>query len=439
MPVVETAASTFADPRLANDPPVGVADIELGSPLSRLPESTASPAGDVLALVRLHTHPLGTVTLRPGQGGLSPGDLANMIMTNLGTQIASHQQHDDREAPRGDGRTPLCLRPRKAILARGPSVSVIVATRDRTHRLGRCLDSILASAYPHFEVVVVDNDPPSADTANLIDSAYACRGVRYVCEPRRGLGAAHNRGVQVASGEILAFTDDDVVVDRYWLAAIAEGFAMTDNVGAVTGLIHPAELRTTAQLLLERYGAFAKGFQPRIFDLDAHRPSDRRFPLATGLCGSGANMAFDARCLRRVRGFDPALGTGTAAKGGDDLAAFFNVMAAGHRLVYQPAALVRHWHRDSDEAPAGQAYSYGVGLGAYLTDAVLRKPRIAVKVAAAAARPMTGGSRPAADSRHNRFAGWTPDLVRLSRRGTVIGPFAYLGSRWRARGAGRPS
>ena len=195
---------------------------------------------------------------------------------------------------------------------------------------------------------------------------------------RRGLAAAHNRGLEAAAGSILAFTDDDVVVDRHWLAAIVEGFELTDNVAAVTGLIQPGELRTRAQVLLERHGSFAKGFEPRIFDLDAHRPADRRFPLATGQCGSGANMAFRADCLRRLGGFDPALGTGTTARGGDDLAAFFHVLVSGQRLVYQPAAVVRHWHRDNDSALAAQAYGYGVGLGAYLTDAVVRHPGVAI-------------------------------------------------------------
>jgi GT2 family glycosyltransferase len=324
-------------------------------------------------------------------------------------------------------------------LAQAPAVTVIVATRDRTESLARCLDSVFATNYPHLEIVVVDNAPTSASTAILIGSVYADRGVQYAREDRRGLAAAHNRGVQVASGAILAFTDDDVVVDRYWLAAIAEAFARCDGVGAVTGLIQPAELRTPAQLLLERHGAFAKGFEPKVFDLQTHRPSDRRFPLAAGQCGSGANMAFDANCLRRLGGFNPALGTGTVAKGGDDLAAFFDVVTAGYRLVYQPAAVVRHWHRDSEEALAGQAYGYGVGLGAYLTDACTRRPVLATRTALGAVGALIGSSRPGAELHRRRYAGWAPELARLGRRGAMVGPLAYAASRWRARGAARPA
>ena len=308
-------------------------------------------------------------------------------MTSSGRRLPNtFGETDSPVLDRPADRTPKCLDRRFELLKAAPLVSVVVATRDRTTSLARCLDSVLASDYPAFEVVVVDNDPTSDATAALVASRYADRSVRYVREDRRGLAAAHNRGLEAAAGSVLAFTDDDVVVDRHWLAAIVEGFELTDNVAAVTGLIQPGELRTRAQVLLEQHGSFAKGFEPRIFDLDAHRPADRRFPLATGQCGSGANMAFRADCLRRLGGFDPALGTGTTARGGDDLAAFFDVLVSGQRLVYQPAAVVRHWHRDHDSALTTQAYGYGVGLGAYLTDAVVRHPGVVIPTVIGAAR-----------------------------------------------------
>ena len=231
----------------------------------------------------------------------------------------------------------------------------------------------------------------------------------------------------MGAGSILAFTDDDVVVDRHWLAAIAEAFLVADNVGAVTGLIQPAELCTPAQKLIEDHGAFGKGFTTRVFDLAAHRPPDHRFPLAIGQCGSGANMAFDAGCLRHLRGFNPSLGAGTRARGGDDLAAFFNVVTADYSLVYQPAAVVRHWHPDSDAAVARQAYSYGVGLGAYLTHACLHRPGIALRTALGVVRPWLRPTRPVAGPCRQRLAGLPPDLVRLGRRGPDLWPARLRG------------
>jgi GT2 family glycosyltransferase len=431
-------------------PPIGVLDIEVGNALPCLapPDLPGRPKA-VLALVRLHTYPLGTVTLNIGPDGLLAGDVAEAVERRLGHEVAAHLQRDGLLGPyRLDpdgvvtggpaGDVPRCLRRRAAILVGAPSVTVVVATRDRTASLARCLDSLLAVDYPRYQIVVVDNAPSNADTADLIAALYADRGVDYVREDRRGLATAHNRGIQVATGEILAFTDDDVVVDRHWLSAIAEGFAMVDGVAAVTGLIQPAELRTETQLLLERHAGYSKGFQPRVLDLDAYRPNDARFPLAAGQCGSGANMAFDAACLRRLGGFDPALGTGTLAKGGDDLAAFFRVVTGGHRLVYQPAALVRHCHRDDPAALANQAYGYGVGLGAYLAGALARRPRIVLKTAWRAPRALVASAQLSSCRNRQRYAGWSRDLTRLERRGVAIGPFAYAASRWQSRGAYRP-
>lgn len=410
--------------------PVTVADIELTQPSPGFGPTGA--AERVLALVRVHTYPIGTVLLSVGPDGMSSDQVADVIGRRLDRQVAAHLRRDGIDRLEAGPRLPQCLQQRAAILADPPLVSVIVATRDRPASLARCLDSLLAVEFPRLEVIVVDNDPTTPATAELVAGAYTTRGVRYVCERRRGLAAAHNRGVEVATGDLLAFTDDDVVVDRHWVAALAEAFVAADGVGAVTGLIQPGELRTPAQLLLEQHGDFAKGFEPRIVDLDSHRPEDPRFPLASGRLGSGANMAFNARCLRRLGGFNPALGTGTAAKGGDDLAVFFRTLCAGFRLVYQPAALVRHWHRETTEAVAAQAYGYGVGLGAYLTDALVHEPAMTFRTALQAAWAGQAGYR-------SHPAGWSPDLVRLGRRGAIVGPIAYAASCWRARGARRPN
>jgi cellulose synthase/poly-beta-1,6-N-acetylglucosamine synthase-like glycosyltransferase len=272
----------------------------------------------------------------------------------------------------------------------------------------------------------------------MVESEFAGVGVRYVREDRRGLAAAHNRGIEVATGDILAFTDDDVLVDRDWLAELAVGFTVTDSVAAVTGLIHPAELRTQTQVLLEQHGGFAKGFSTRVFDLRDHRPEDPLYPFTAGQFGSGANMAFDAAALRSMGGFDPSLGTGTPASGGDDLMAFFSVVAGGRRLVYQPAAVVYHFHRAEPPALARQAFGYGVGLGAYLTNAVVHHPRLALQAARFARGAATPTVRLDSERNQARYLGWPRDVARLERRGVLLGPLAYARSAWRARRATRP-
>ena len=95
--------------------------------------------------------------------------------------------------------------------------------------LERCLRSILRSEYDDFEVIVVENRPRSADTARMLVERFARESrLRYVEEPRPSASLARNAGLASAEGEIVAFTDDDVVVDPLWLRASigrAGGFA----------------------------------------------------------------------------------------------------------------------------------------------------------------------------------------------------------------------
>jgi len=230
-----------------------------------------------------------------------------------------------------------------------------------------------------------------------------------------------------------------VILDRRWLTEISRGFrAAAPNVACVTGLIMPAELQTQAQLMLETHGHFGKGFEQRVVNCGTHRPADPLFPFTTGKLGSGANMAFRTDRLRQLGGFDPATGTGTAARGGDDLAAFFSVLAAGYSLVYQPTALAWHHHRRDLEALRNQASGYGIGLGAYLTSALVNHPAMAVQALRLAPAGLRYAFHPASPRNARVGSSWPRQLVWRERRGLVLGPLAYGVSRLRSRGARRP-
>jgi GT2 family glycosyltransferase len=316
-------------------------------------------------------------------------------------------------------------------------VSVVVATRNRPRELADCLASLFEQSHPAEEVVVVD-DAPGGDLTPSVVERFAARGpVRYVAGARSGLAAAHNRGLEEVRTPLVAFTDDDVVADGRWLEHVVAAFGSEPDVACVTGRIVAYELETPAQRLLDAYARFNKGDSRRVFDLNGNRPADPLFPFAAGRFGSGANMSFTRAVLEELGGFDPALGAGTRAKGGDDLSAFFEVLQRGHRLVYEPAALVRHRHVRDERGLAPLVYGYGVGLTAYLTKCVLDRPRLlpaaARRLRPAAAHALGSGSSPAS----RLPAGYPAALVRLERLGMLAGPFAYLRSRRRTR-RGRP-
>ena len=418
-----------------------VAEVELSEGLAALRSTVGAPVPErsLFVLARLHSAPLGYVLL-PDDAGDPRRDWSTIVRHSLEGAIVSHLADDGIQAPLddlwsgiGQREDPACLEDRRHALQVAPSATVVIATRDRPERLGPCLDAVFELEYPNFEVVVVDNDPSSDSTAKLMATRCALESrLSYVRENRRGLASAHNCGLRSARGAIVAFTDDDVLVDRHWLVELVIPFVDDPLVAGASGLILPAELETPSQRMLEIHGRFGKGFAPRLYDLEANRPDDPLFPFAAGKLGSGANMAFSAEWLSSIGGFDPATGVGTAAMGGDDLLALFRVIASGRRLAYRPGSLVWHHHHRDEASLRRQAYGYGVGLGAYLTSAAVHEPRMLASML----RQVPAGIsylRGRGDGPKIRSDDWPASLTRLERRGLLYGPFAYARSRARTR------
>jgi GT2 family glycosyltransferase len=232
--------------------------------------------------------------------------------------------------------------------------------------------------------------------------------------------------------DIVAFTDDDVVVDPHWLTSIAEGFAAEADVACVTGLILPEQLNTPAQLLLHQYIGYGYyGFTQRVFDMGRNRPADPAFPLTVGKAGSGANMAFATRALRKQGGFDPALGIGTKTYAGDETAAFVRTVLR-HQLVYQPAAIV--WHRNHrDIAMSKEAFHLGISSGALLTSVMLHERTMwghLLRCVPAGIAWIVGAS---SSRRRTQFVGRPREQARFQKLSMLYGPVRYLESRWRVR------
>jgi GT2 family glycosyltransferase len=398
----------------------------------------------VRSLVRLHGCPLGVVDLDLPASGLTAEEHASAIEAQLPWAVRGRLADDNLASPapmpdaRGasnggaaGGSGPRSPAERRALRARAPSASVVVATRDRLQSLPRCLDSLGALDYPDFEVVVVDNAPATNATERLISARYT-NVVRYVREARPGLANAHNRGIAAAAGDIVAFVDDDVIVDSGWLLELAMAFEWATDVGCVTGMILAAELETAAQVWSDGRWRLDKGFDPLVFRISDRRRLGSMFPYAAGRFGSGANMAFRRKVLHELGGFDPALGTGTPSRSGDDLAAFFAVLAAGHTLAYTPRAIVRHWHRKDYPSLRRQAYGYGAGVTAYLTKTVVDDPRRLLDLVARTPAGLAHLLNP----RSAKNAATPPDYpMELRWRellGMLGGPVGYLTARRRA-------
>jgi GT2 family glycosyltransferase len=293
---------------------------------------------------------------------------------------------------------------------------------------------VLASEYPEdrFEVVVVDNVPADDRTRILVEERFATRGVRYVRCDRSGSASARNAGAAATSAEIVAMTDDDVVVDRHWLAELVAAVTSGSDVACATGLIVPMRLDTEAQWWFEEYGGFGKGVEPMTYGADGPSTGPL-YPFNAGGFGSGNNVAFRRDALLLIGGYDPVLGNGTPTRSGEDFELFLRVIRTGHRLAYAPGAIIHHLHREDLDGLQRQLHDYGVGLSAVMMRTIAHDPRALLDIL----RRLPYGLYFALGSRSPKnkaqSAGYPAGLRRAELRGILRGPLAYLRSRRSAR------
>jgi GT2 family glycosyltransferase len=353
---------------------VGQVELSEGVDDVAAPAHPGPPYAAVRLLVRVHGQPLGFVTLPLVGGRVAASTIAGQVSERLRSEANAHLVEDGLEPVAsvtavgvGAVRDPRCRR-RPAGGLGEPLVTVVVATRDRPQSLARCLRALAAVTYAPFEVVVVDNAPSTRETLAVVQhrSGLDAR-VRYVRELRPGVSCARNRGLEVARGELVAFTDDDVVVDPGWLDGVVRGFDRSPSVACVTGLVPSARLDTAEQRYFDRRVSWALSCTPHRYGRHTEPQASPLYPYAAGQFGTGANCAFRTAALRGLGGFDEALGPGTPAGAGEDLDLFVRTILGGHAIAYEPAAIGWHHHRDELGQLRRQLFNYGVGLAAFAT------------------------------------------------------------------------
>jgi len=219
-------------------------------------------------------------------------------------------------------------------LPRYPKVSVVVCTYNGSKTLDGCLRSLQKLNYPDYEVILVNDG--STDSVPEIAARYPY--IRYHPQPNRGLSVARNTGMELAEGEIVAYTDDDCFADEDWLfflvaklldfdaSAVGGPNLLPTHDGPVAACVS-ASPGTPAHILIDDH-------------LAEHIP--------------GCNMAFWADRLKAIGGFDPLY-----TKAGDDVDVCWRLQAEGDTIVYNPAAMVWHHRRSTVGAYLKQQRGYG--------------------------------------------------------------------------------
>jgi GT2 family glycosyltransferase len=218
-----------------------------------------------------------------------------------------------------------------------PRISVVVCTYNGHRTIRDCLGGLSRLRHPNFEVIVVDDG--SSTPIEPIVSAYGFRTIRTA---NQGLSAARNVGMEAATGEIVAYLDDDAYPDPDWLTYLSDAFLHTDHVGVGGPNIAPPG-------------------DGRIADCVANAPGGPVYVLLSDEVAEhipGCNMAFRRAALMEIGGFDPQFRVA-----GDDVDLCWRLQERGGTLGFCPAAMVWHHRRNSLRTFWRQQSGYGRAEG----------------------------------------------------------------------------
>ncbi len=219
-------------------------------------------------------------------------------------------------------------------LPRFPRVSVVVASYNGMRTLKTCLDSLSRLNYPDYEVILVDDG--STDQTQRVASFF--REIKYVRQPHHGLAVARNTGLEMASGEVVAYTDSDCRADEDWLYYLV-GDLLRENFVGVGGhnFLPPDDSVVAAAVQASPGGPAHVMLTDRVAE---HIP--------------GCNMAFYRWALEEIGGFDAVY-----QKAGDDVDVCWRLQQRGYQIGFSPGGFVWHYRRSTIQAYLRQQQGYG--------------------------------------------------------------------------------
>ncbi|MFW6058690.1 MAG: glycosyltransferase [Phycisphaeraceae bacterium] len=222
-----------------------------------------------------------------------------------------------------------------------PRISVVVCTYNGAATIGHTCRALTNVAYPDFEVIVV-NDGSNQETVEVLRETAVEVGqqieFRVIDVTNGGLSRARNIGMEAATGEIVAYLDDDAYPDPHWLQYLADTFMTEDFVG-----VGGPNMPVPNDGMVAECVARAPGGPNHVLLGDSvaeHIP--------------GCNMAFRKTALEAIGGFDEQFRIA-----GDDVDVCWRLQERDGRIGFHPSAMVWHHRRNTVRAYLCQQANYG--------------------------------------------------------------------------------
>jgi len=238
-----------------------------------------------------------------------------------------------------------CQRKAANIIQKMTLLTAIICTYNRADSLKRTLDSFrnqeALECEEAWELLVVDNNS-SDHTRQVVKSfvATAKMNVRYIFEPRQGKSYALNTGIANSNGQILAFTDDDVIVDKRWVASIIEAGSRYPHE-AFGGKVLPL-WPDYIPPWIQANGPYSRPIVGG--PIPSHDRGDEVREYGEGMwVPIGCNMFFRREVFDKYGGFRTDLGPhGDIYGTNEDCEIGFRLINNGERLLYYPKAIIYH-------------------------------------------------------------------------------------------------
>lgn len=230
-----------------------------------------------------------------------------------------------------------------------PPVSVIIPTRERPEMLYDAVISILEGNEVPDEIIVVDQSINAHPTLATFKSERNCK-LRYLHSKSRGLSHGKNTGIAAAQNEILLFTEDDVFVEKTWLATLVRALTDAGSRNVITGQVLPV---TTSS---------SDGFVLSI--KEDPTPATYAGRLTEDVLFAG-NMAIHRSAFTEVGNFDIRLGAGSNFPAAEDSDLAIRLLERGYQIHYVPDAIIYHRAWRSAQDYVSLRWAYGKGQGGY--------------------------------------------------------------------------